>query len=283
MGSTIDAIDRRIITMLQLDGRTSNVDIARAMGIAEATVRKRIERLLSEGTIRVAAIPMLERLGLEVETVIMLKVDLGRANQVAEKLAAMKEVRSVKYTTGEYDIILEAAFSSDDDLLRFLTSRLAQINGIRATATSHVLKGIKQACEWLLPREGPAIILIVDDDPDFVEATRMVLEHAGYRVVAAVDGQEGIRAMRREQPDLVILDVMMSSVLDGLNTSLAMRADQGLKRTPILMISSITSSDYAAMFPTDEYVPVESFLSKPVGPQQLLDEVNRLLVERVRA
>ncbi len=279
MGSTIDAIDRRIITLLQLDGRTSNVDIARAMGIAEATVRKRIERLLSEGTIRVAAIPMLERLGLEVETVIMLKVDLGRANQVAEKLAAMKEVRSVKYTTGEYDIILEAAFSSDDDLLRFLTSRLAQINGIRATATSHVLKGIKQACEWLLPREGPAIILIVDDDPDFVEATRMVLEHAGYRVVAAVDGQEGIRAMRREQPDLVILDVMMSSVLDGLNTSLAMRADQGLKRTPILMISSITSSDYAAMFPTDEYVPVESFLSKPVGPQQLLDEVSRLLVD----
>ncbi len=277
MGNTIDAIDRRIITLLQLDGRTSNVDIARAVGIAEATVRKRLERLLSEGTIRVAAIPALDRLGLEVETVIMLKVDLGRANQVAEQLAAMREVRSVKYTTGEYDIILEAAFSSDDDLLRFLTSRLAQIHGIRATATSHVLKGIKQACDWLLPREGPAVILIVDDDPDFVEATRMVLEHAGYRVVAAVDGQEGIRAMRREQPDLVILDVMMSSVLDGLNASLAIRADQGLKRIPILMISSITSSDYAGMFPTDEYVPVESFLSKPVGPEQLLDEVGRLL------
>jgi Lrp/AsnC family transcriptional regulator for asnA, asnC and gidA len=277
LGNTIDAIDRRIITLLQLDGRTSNVDIARAVGIAEATVRKRIERLLSEGTIRVAAIPALDRLGLEVETVIMLKVDLGRANQVAERLAAMKEVRSVKYTTGEYDIILEAAFSSDDDLLRFLTGRLAQINGIRATATSHVLKGIKQACDWLLPREGPPVILIVDDDPDFVEATRMVLEHAGYRVAAAVDGQEGIRAMRREQPDLVILDVMMSNVLDGLNASLAIRADQGLKRIPILMISSITSSDYAAMFPTDEYVPVESFLSKPVGPKQLLDEVGRLL------
>lgn len=277
MGNTIDAIDRRIIALLQLDGRTSNVDIARAVGIAEATVRKRMERLLSEGTIRVVAIPALDRLGLEVETVIMLKVDLGRANQVAEQLAAMKEVRSVKYTTGEYDIILEAAFPSDDDLLRFLTSRLAQINGIRATATSHVLRGIKQASDWLLPREGAAVILIVDDDPDFVEATRMVLEQAGYRVVAAMGGEEGMRAMRREQPDLVILDVMMSTILDGLNASMAIRADQGLKRTPILMISSITSSDYAAMFPTDEYVPVESFLSKPVGPQQLLDEVTRLL------
>jgi Lrp/AsnC family transcriptional regulator for asnA, asnC and gidA len=277
LGNTIDAIDRRIIALLQLDGRTSNVDIARAVGIAEATVRKRMERLLSEGTIRVVAIPALDRLGLEVETVIMLKVDLGRANQVAEQLAAMKEVRSVKYTTGEYDIILEAAFPSDDDLLRFLTSRLAQINGIRATATSHVLRGIKQASDWLLPREGAAVILIVDDDPDFVEATRMVLEQAGYRVVAAMGGEEGMRAMRREQPDLVILDVMMSTILDGLNASMAIRADQGLKRTPILMISSITSSDYAAMFPTDEYVPVESFLSKPVGPQQLLDEVTRLL------
>ena len=107
----------------------------------------------------------------------------------------------------------------------------------------------------------------------------MVLERAGYRVVAAMGGEEGVRAMRREQPDLVILDVMMSTILDGLNASMAIRADQGLKRTPILMISSITSSDYAAMFPTDEYVPVESFLSKPVGPQQLLDEVTRLLLD----
>jgi Lrp/AsnC family transcriptional regulator for asnA, asnC and gidA len=277
LGSIIDAIDRRIIALLQLDGRMSNVDIARAVGIAEATVRKRIERLLTEGTIRVVAIPALDKLGIEVETVIMLKVDLGRANQVAEQLAAMKEVRSVKYTTGEYDIILEAAFPSDDDLLQFLTGRLAQISGIRTTATSHVLKGIKQTCHWLLPRDGPEVILIVDDDPDFVEATRMVLEHAGYRVVVAINGEEGLRAMRREQPDLVILDVMMSGILDGLNASMAIRADQGLKRIPVLMISSITSSDYAAMFPTDEYVPVDSFLSKPVGPKQLLDEISCLL------
>ena len=83
--------------------------------------------------------------------------------------------------------------------------------------------------------------------------------------------------MRQEQPDLVILDVMMSGILDGLNTSKQMKAEQGLKRTPILMISSIAGSDYAGMFPTDEYVPVENFLSKPVGPEQLLAEVRRLL------
>jgi CheY-like chemotaxis protein len=227
----------------------------------------------------VVAIPSTTRLGFEVETVIMLRVDLGRANRIAERLAAMKEIRAVKYTTGEYDIVLEALFPSDDDLLQFLTNRLSAIEGIRTTATSHVLKSVKQGCDWVLPREGPPLVLIVDDDPDFVEASRMVLEHEGYQVVAAADGEQGIRAMRREQPNLVILDVMMSGVLDGLNASMRIRAEQGLDRTPILMISSITSSDYASMFPTDEYVPVDSFLSKPVGPKQLISEVERLLSE----
>ncbi len=279
MGYTIDTTDRHIIALLQLNGRTSNVDIARAIGVAEATVRKRLDRLLSEGVICVVAIPAVDKLGLEVETVIMLKVDLGRAHQIAEQLAAMKQVRTVRYTTGEYDIVLEAVFPSDDDLLQFLTARLASIGGIRATATSHVLKSIKQSCDWMLPREGPPLILIVDDDPDFVEASRMVLEHEGYRVATAANGEQGLRVMRREQPDLVILDVMMSGILDGLNASMQMKAERGLKRTPILMISSIITSDYAAMFPTDEYVPVENFLSKPVSPQRLLDEVKRLLPE----
>jgi Lrp/AsnC family transcriptional regulator, regulator for asnA, asnC and gidA len=275
--TTVDALDRKIIALLQLDGRSSNVEIARTIGVAEATVRKRIERLLQDGVIRVVAIPDVDKLGFDVEAVIMLKVDLGQANRIGEKLAAMPEVRSVRYTTGEYDIIMETVLPSDDDLLHFLTGRLANIQGIRTTATSHVLKRIKKSCEWTLPKEGPPLILIVDDDPDFVEACRIVLTNAGYRVSSAANGEQGVQAMRREQPDLVILDVMMSSVLDGLNTSMRIKAELGLARTPILMVSSITSSEYAGMFPTDEYVPVENFLSKPVSPDQLLTEAKRLL------
>ena len=277
MNETIDAIDRQIIALLQHDGRTSNVDIARGVGVTEGTVRKRIERLLSEGLIRVVAVPNVGQLGLEVETVIMLKVDLGQATRTGEELAAMPEVRSVRYTTGEYDMIIEVALPSDDDLLVFLTDRLAALSGIRATATSHVLKNIKQCYDWVLPKEGPPLILIVDDDPDFVEISRLVLESAGYRVVSAANGDEGLVAMRRQQPDLVILDVMMSGVLDGVNASQRMKAEQGLRRTPILMISSITSSEYAGMFPTDEFVPVENFVSKPVSAECLLAEVRRLL------
>ena len=277
MSYTIDAQDRRIISLLQLDGRRSNVDIARAIGVGEATVRKRIDRLLRESVIRVVAVPMLDKVGMEIETITMLKVDLRLVDQISETLAAMSEVRSVKYATGEADMIIEAVFPSDDALLRFLTSRLASLPGIRATATSHVLKTIKQSSDWVLPREGPPLILVVDDDPDFVEASRFVLEAAGYDVTSAANGDEALHVMRRERPDLVILDVMMSGVLDGLNASVQMKAERGLKRTPILMVSSITTSDYAAVFPTDEYVPVDAFLSKPVGPDKLRDEVKRLL------
>jgi Lrp/AsnC family transcriptional regulator for asnA, asnC and gidA len=277
MDNTIDALDRQIIALLQLDGRASNVDIARSIGLAEATVRKRIERLLQDGVIRVAAIPDIDKLGLEIDAVIMLKVDLGLAKRIGEELAAMPEVRSVRYTTGEYDIIIEVILPAEDDLLQFLTDRLANIQGVRTTTTAHVLKNIKQSCEWALPKEGPPLILIVDDDPDFVEVCRLVLENAGYRVAAAANGEQGVQAMRKQQPDLVILDVMMSSILDGLNTSMRIKAERGLARTPILMVSSITSSEYAGMFPTDEYIPVANFLSKPVGPDQLLSEVRRLL------
>jgi Lrp/AsnC family transcriptional regulator, regulator for asnA, asnC and gidA len=277
MKNEIDAIDRRIITLLQVDGRASNVDIGRSLGLAEATVRKRIERLLADGVMRIVAVPATERLGLPLETVIMLKVDLDKVSRVGEQLATLKEVRSVQYTTGVYDIILEAVFPSDDELLEFLASRLSSIPGIRDTATSHVLRSIKRSCDWTLPHGGPPHILVVDDDPDFVETTRLVLESAGLQVTAAANGEQALVTMKREQPDLVILDVMMSGILDGVQASRSIRSDERLKRVPLLMISSITSSDYAGMFPTDEHLPVDNFLSKPVNPAQLLSEVKRLL------
>jgi Lrp/AsnC family transcriptional regulator, regulator for asnA, asnC and gidA len=277
MKNEIDELDRTIITLLQMDGRTSNVEIARSLGLAEATVRKRIDRLLSDGVIRIVAIPATELLGLPLETIIMLKVDLDKVNRVGEQLAALKEVRSVQYATGQHDLILEAVFPSDEELLEFLASTLPSIQGIRETATSHILRNIKRSCEWTLPHSGPPTVLVVDDDPDFVETTRYVLESSGLKVTAAADGDQALAAMRREQPDLVILDVMMSGVLDGVHASHRIRADQRLKRIPVLMVSSITSSDYAGMFPTDEYLPVDNFVSKPVNPSQLLAEVKRLL------
>ena len=122
-----------------------------------------------------------------------------------------------------------------------------------------------------------AKVLIVDDDPDFVEVTRAVLESAGHLVVSAADGDEGMVRVRQERPDLIILDVIMKTVLDGLHMSQRMADDPDCKRTPILMVTSIANSDYASLFPTDEYIHISDFVSKPIAPNDLLGRVDRLL------
>jgi CheY-like chemotaxis protein len=120
-------------------------------------------------------------------------------------------------------------------------------------------------------------ILVVDDDPDFVETTRIVLERAGYAVVSAASGDECLQVVRKEHPDLIILDVIMSSILDGLNVSQQLQEDPAHKDVPIVMVTSIANTDYAELFPTDEYVHIHAFMTKPVQPDQLLGQVSRLL------
>jgi CheY-like chemotaxis protein len=122
-----------------------------------------------------------------------------------------------------------------------------------------------------------AEILVVDDDPDFCEIARTILEGAGHKVQTASNGEQAWACMHADLPELVILDVMMSSVLDGLDVSDRMARDAHLKKIPIIMVSSIASSQYAGMFPTDAYLPVDAWLSKPVAPQALLSRVNELL------
>jgi CheY-like chemotaxis protein len=118
-----------------------------------------------------------------------------------------------------------------------------------------------------------ARILVVDDDPDFVEITRTILESKGYEVASAANGDQALKSMRQDLPDLVLLDVMMSTVLDGLNLSHVMSEDPELCSVPVVMVSSITDSPSAGMFPTDEYIPIDAWISKPVQPDDLLSKV----------
>jgi CheY-like chemotaxis protein len=122
-----------------------------------------------------------------------------------------------------------------------------------------------------------ARILVVDDDPDFVEITRTILEANGYQVATAASGEKALLAMHKDVPDLVLVDVMMTSVLDGLNLSHAMSADSTLSKVPVIMISSIAESPEAGMFPTDEYIPIDAWISKPVQPDDLLKKVAQFI------
>ncbi len=123
----------------------------------------------------------------------------------------------------------------------------------------------------------PARVLVVDDDPDFVEITRMILTKEGYSVMSATNGDQALQVMNEERPDLVLLDVMMASPLDGVYVSHKMAADPALKAIPVIMASSIDSSKHAALLPDDMPIPIDAWISKPVDPDHLLKTIRRFL------
>lgn len=120
-------------------------------------------------------------------------------------------------------------------------------------------------------------ILLVDDDPLFVAAIRLVLESEGYEVSSANSADEGLALMRAEKPDLVVLDIIMDSVLDGVYVSQTMSEDDELRTIPVVMVSSIASTEYAAQFPQDRHLHAVDFLFKPVEPSDLLATIERFL------
>jgi len=147
----LDSADQQIIHILQRDGRTTNVEIARHIGMSEATVRRRLERLLSTRMIRVTAMPDAARVGFSTIAFMTLRVDLARAGQIAEEIARLPEVRTIHLTNGGSELLVEAWFTSSEELLRFMTEHVGGIPGIRRTATSHVLKTTKDGSGWVLP------------------------------------------------------------------------------------------------------------------------------------
>lgn len=122
-------------------------------------------------------------------------------------------------------------------------------------------------------------ILVVDDDPDYQMVCGLVLKSAGYQVTSSMNGGDAIEALRADKPDLIILDVMMSTVLEGVEVSKQIKGDPRLKGIPIVMVSSITTSEYASAFPDDERLPIDAWLSKPIQPDVLLKTVKRFIGE----
>ena len=120
-------------------------------------------------------------------------------------------------------------------------------------------------------------ILVIDDDPIFVKSTKAVLESRGYQVESAENAEEALTKMSQEKPDLVLLDVMMDWVLEGVTVSQEMMTQKELQRIPIIMITSIRDSEYRGLFPQDQYLHINSWLDKPCAPEKLVSEVERTL------
>ncbi|HSJ58992.1 MAG TPA: response regulator [Anaerolineae bacterium] len=122
-----------------------------------------------------------------------------------------------------------------------------------------------------------AKILVVDDDPDFVLVCRTILEGEGYQVEEAANGSIALKRIREAAPDLILLDVMMSTTLEGVDVSKEIESDSELSEIPIVMVSSIATTEYAMDFPDDEPIPIEAWISKPVQPAVLLKTVKRFV------
>lgn len=280
-----DTLDRQIISLLQQDGRVCYAEIARALDVSEATARRRVERLITEGVIEVVACVEPRRIGLQAEALVYLQCDLDKLTQIGQRLAAMPEVREALYTSGAHDMVLRIVLPSGDDLLPFLTRRVAPIPGIKTTQTSYILHKEKRIKDWQvaeLPEEDrptpPACtLLLVDDDADFVAAAQMVLEASGCRVITAGNGREALQRLREEPPALVLLELIMETPLAGLNVAHAIRAERQLQGLPIVAISNIRSTEWASKLPPVEELPFDDFVEKPIEPSRLLETVRRFI------
>jgi chemosensory pili system protein ChpA (sensor histidine kinase/response regulator) len=124
---------------------------------------------------------------------------------------------------------------------------------------------------------GRKTVLLVDDDADFVEQNRLLLEDSGYRVHVAHSGRQCLEVVGAGRPDLIILDMMMESENEGFDLSRELRNSEYTKGIPLVMITSVNDLRPFRIEPDRTWLPVDALIEKPVDPSLLLAVVNRIL------
>lgn len=125
-------------------------------------------------------------------------------------------------------------------------------------------------------------ILVIDDDPDMHEALRLILEPAGFEVTCCATGSAGLAAMRRDPPDLVLLDIMLASPAEGFHLAHEVKCDAQLKAIPVIMISALGDSleQGFAEETGDDSLAIEAFINKPFQATTILEKVSGVLEKR---
>lgn len=143
----LDDVSKAIIEQLQQDGRRPYARIGEAVGLSEAAVRQRVQRLIEGGVMQIVAVTDPLELGFAKQAMIGIHVD-GPIEPVADALAEMDEIEYVVITAGGYDILAEVVCESDDRLLDVVSTQMRSIPGIRSTETFVYLKLRKQTYSW---------------------------------------------------------------------------------------------------------------------------------------
>ncbi len=124
---------------------------------------------------------------------------------------------------------------------------------------------------------GKKTILLVDDDADFVRMNKAVLENGGYDVIVACNGTECMEKAKASKPNLIILDIMMATVGDGMFAAQELRREQATREIPIIVVTSVNKVPPYNIGLDEAWMPADVFIEKPVAPEVLLDEVRKKL------
>jgi Lrp/AsnC family transcriptional regulator for asnA, asnC and gidA len=143
----LDDVNKQIIDRLQRDGRMSYASLAKVVGLSEAAVRQRVQRMLDGGVMQIVAVTDPLTLGFSRQVMIGLKVD-GDLNSVSARLTAIPEVSYVVICAGHYDLLAEVVCTDDDHLLHVLNDEIRAVTGVRSTETFVYLKLAKQTYAW---------------------------------------------------------------------------------------------------------------------------------------
>ena len=147
-GDEVSELDKRIIEHLQQDGRRPFTPIAAELGVSEAAVRARTNRLVERGILQVVGVTDPLKLGFQQMAMIGIRCEADRLMSVAARLAEFPGVDYVVITAGTYDILIETVCEDNEGLLRFLAERLRTIEGVRDTETFVYLRMVKQSYQW---------------------------------------------------------------------------------------------------------------------------------------
>ena len=146
-GTHLDDVSKAIIEQLQQDGRRAYAAIGKVVGLSEAAVRQRVQRLLEQGAMQIVAVTDPLELGFHRQAMVGIKAE-GELGSIADDLAAMEEIDYVVITAGSFDLLVEVVCESDDHLLEILSNRIRAIPGVKSTETFVYLKLRKQTYSW---------------------------------------------------------------------------------------------------------------------------------------
>jgi Lrp/AsnC family transcriptional regulator for asnA, asnC and gidA len=143
----LDEVNKAIVEQLQKDGRRTYGAIAEAVGLSEAAVRQRVQRMREAGIMQIVAVTDPLQVGFRSQAMVGIRAD-GDARLVAERLSAVEDIDYVVLCTGSFDILVELVCEDDDAILELLNGVIRQIPGVRDTETFMYLKLTKQTYTW---------------------------------------------------------------------------------------------------------------------------------------